>query len=173
MSLLVATLVLATGQVNYQPKGPKLEVFLESGRSFVIETDKDASPLTVANIVRLVKSGYYDALRIHRVESWVIQWGDPQTRTLPAWDKRVGHGPPVPMPFEPPPVPFDRGVVGLSSKLKGTGGDGQIFIVKKDAPHLGANYTILGKVIVGMEVVDGIRKGDRISRMIVLAGRGF
>jgi len=173
MPVLVAAFVLATGQINYQPRGPKIEVFLQNGKSFLIQTDRDSSPQTVTDILKLVRQGYYDAQKVHRIESWIVQWGDPKSRVLPPNDPRNGkevHG--IAMIFEAPPVPFDRGIVGIHSARARTGGDGQIFIVKKDAHHLGVGYSILGKVIVGMDVVDSIRKGDRIARMVIV-GRGF
>jgi peptidylprolyl isomerase len=174
MTSIVAAVVLATTQVNYQPRGPKLEVFLQSGQSFVIETDQDASPLTVGYIIKQVKAGFYDAQKFHRVEKWVVQWGDPTSKFLSRTDPRNGHSRPMaPLPFEPPPVEFDRAIVGMVSQKPGTGGNGQIFVLRKDAHHLGSTCTILGKVIVGMDVVDSIKKGDRITRMIVLSGRGF
>src|SRR5690349_20336143 len=60
---------------DFKPKGPKLVVTMSNGKSFTITTNKGESPLTVRHIVKLVNSKFYDRQRVHRVESWVTQWG--------------------------------------------------------------------------------------------------
>src|SRR4051794_26281765 len=68
---------------SYRPTGPKIIVNMEQGGSFDITTDPENSPKTVSHILALVKKGFYDRQRIHRVESWVTQWGAPASKTLP------------------------------------------------------------------------------------------
>ena len=128
--------------------------------------------MTTKGILKLVRSGFYNGQRVHRVEQWVVQWGDPQSKTLPIEDQRLGGGVSGhPLPFEDSEAAFKRGIVGIASTGKRLGGDSQLFVLTKDAVYLDHEYAVLGKVTSGMKVVDGIRKGDKIVRMRVL-GRG-
>ena len=65
------------------------------------------------------------------------------------------------------PKLFDTGTVGMASAGKDTEGS-QFFIVQSPQPHLDGRYTVVGKVVAGMEVVDRIQAGDRIIDMVVL-----
>jgi peptidylprolyl isomerase len=66
------------------------------------------------------------------------------------------------VPFEMSEVDYDRGVVGVASEGLQRGGDSQLFVLKKPAYRLYHSYAVVGKVTSGMDVVDGIKKGDRI-----------
>lgn len=171
MPTLVALVALLSAQ-GYHPTGPRIEVELTGHRSFVITTDPKGSPETTHRILRLVRAGFYDGQRIHRVESWVVQWGDPQSKTLPPGDSRIGSGGSgTPLPFEDSGVDFRRGVVGIASTGKGVGGDSQLFVLTRDATHLDHGYAVLGRVTEGMRVVDRIKIGDKIVRMTVIGRR--
>lgn len=165
------------GPDSYQPKGPTIEFRLESGDKFQILTDPKLSPKTVGHIIALVKQGFYDRQRFHRVESWVTQWGAPQSKTMPLDVKNPktgkmepsevigegGSGKDIPV-FEPgTDVDFYRGIVGIASTGFQVPGDSQLFILKRDTLRLYGSYAIVGKVTQGMSVVDGIKRGDRIQ----------
>ncbi len=116
--------------------------------------DADAAPENVANIVALVRRGYYDGLDWHRVEpNFVIQggdprfdgWGDPGYRELD----------------EISTLPHLRGTIGISKMAKDTG-DSQLYITHTPTPHLDGRYTVVGYVIEGLDVLDRIEIGDRI-----------
>lgn len=165
MLALIAAAVLAP-QAAYTPTGPVIEVVMANNGSFEITTDPKRSPKTVAHITKLVKDGFYDSQRVHRVESWVTQWGAPASKTKPMTDPDVlGGGSGKQMPFEKADVDFTRGVVGIASTGLQVGGDSQIFILKQDTLRLYGSYAVLGKVTKGMDVVGRIQKGDRIARM--------
>lgn len=165
------------GPDDYRPNGPRIRYTMASGRSFVITTDPKSSPKTVAHILALVKRGFYDGQRVHRVEHWVTQWGAPASRNEPLDIKnpktgklelnpRVGDGgsgKDIPV-FEMSEVDFYRGVVGIASNGLQLPGDSQLFVLKKDWPRLYHSYAAVGKVTQGMDVVDAIRRGDRIRR---------
>lgn len=156
----------------YQPVGPKIEVVVARRGTFVIETDPKGSPKTVAHILRLVRRGFYDGQRFHRVESWVTQWGDPiSKRGLD--QKGIGEGGSgKDIVFEErPDVDFTRGVVGVASEGLQRGGDSQLFVLKTDRLYLYRSYAVVGRVVAGMDVVDKIQKGDRISAMRVIRQR--
>ena len=167
MSILIAAIALSAAQ-GYHPIGPMIEVELAGHRSFVITTDPQGAPQTTRAILRLVRAHFYDGQRIHRVESWVVQWGDPLSKTLPPGDSRLGSsGSGHSLPFEDSGVNFTKGVVGIASTGTGVGGDSQLFVLTKDAVHLNHGYAVLGKVTRGMKVVEHIQAGDKIVRMFI------
>ena len=171
LTLLAASLFLQTKSYikPYNPSGPKIEVRMEKGGSFVITTDPKTSPKTVRHILDLVRHKFYDRLRVHRVEYWVTQWGDPLSRTAAMTHPKMGDGDSGHrLPFEMSDIDFMRGVVGVASDGLQNGGDSQLFVLKGDRQYLYHSYAVVGKVTRGMDVVDGIKKGDRIKQMRVL-----
>jgi cyclophilin family peptidyl-prolyl cis-trans isomerase len=166
----------------YKPSGPRIEVTMSGGQKFVITTDPVRSPKTVKQILGLVKSGFYDQQRIHRVEDWVVQWGAPASRTQPMMvkgkdgklelnpavgDGDSGHS----LPFEESTVDFLRGVVGIASNGLQMGGDCQLFVLKSQREYLFRSYAVVGRVTQGMETVDHLKFGDRIKAMRVLSAK--
>lgn len=165
MTTLLAIAVLVP-QAAYAPTGPIIEVVIGNRGRFEITTDPKTSPKTVAHIKGLVEKKFYDRQRIHRVEGWVTQWGAPASKTKKLTDSEVlGGGSGKQIPFEKADVDFTRGVVGIASTGLQVGGDSQIFILKQDTLRLYSSYAVLGKVTKGMDVVDAIKKGDRITKM--------
>jgi cyclophilin family peptidyl-prolyl cis-trans isomerase len=156
----------------YNPTGPQILVEVENRGSFVITTDPVNSTNTVDHILRLVRKGFYDGQRVHRVEYWVTQWGAPASRNKPLDSEEVlGGGSGTQLPFEVSDVDFVRGVVGVASTGLQVGGDSQLFVIKQDRLYLWRSYAVVGKVTKGMEVVDRIQRGDRITRMRVIGRR--
>lgn len=173
MTTLIAAVVLFNPiQAEYKPTGPKIRFTMASKKSFVITTDPKASPKTVEHILGLVKKGFYDRQRVHRVEHWVTQWGAPaskdQAMDIKGPDGKMMQNPAVgdggsgkDVPFEMSEVDFRRGVVGVASTGLQVGGDSQLFILKKDWERLYHSYAVVGLVTEGMEIVDSIKRGDR------------
>lgn len=125
---------------------------------FVISlVDPKVAPQTVNNFVAISREGYYDNLTFHRVvPGFVVQGGDP-----------LGNGtggPQYKLPDESNPSKWPRGTVGMASSAAGVSGS-QFFITLGDAPFLASNgvYNHFGEVTSGMEVVDTIRVGDRMT----------
>lgn len=148
--------------------GPRIEVRVENKGRFVISTDSKGSPKTVKHIVDLVKKKFYDGQTFHRVENWVVQWGDPGSRTPD--NPEVGDGGSgKDIPFEESKVEFVRGTVGVASTGLKVGGDSQLFILTQDAARLNGNYAVVGRVTAGMEVVDVLERNDRILSISLLA----
>ena len=136
------------------PDTPLIAEVTTSKGSFKLRLESNLAPLTVKNFVHLAQTGFYDRLYFHRVvPDFVIQGGDP---TGTGWG-----GPGYLIPSEHSPVPFKRGSVGIATAGFDTGGC-QFFICHSDQPHLNGNYTLFGKVIRGMYVVDQIEVGDQI-----------
>jgi cyclophilin family peptidyl-prolyl cis-trans isomerase len=127
--------------------------------SFVIEFLPEDAPLTVDNFVRLARKGYFNGITFHRVvPNFVIQGGDPRG------DGNGGPG--YSIRCEINEVPYERAAVGMALSGKDTGGS-QWFVTHAPQPHLDGGYTVFGRVIRGMDVVDRIARGDIIRRVIV------
>ncbi len=127
--------------------------------SFTIELLPDAAPLNVDNFIQLATSGYFRGLTFHRVvPNFVIQGGDPRG------DGNGGPG--YQIRCEINEAPYERGAVGMALSGKDTGGS-QWFVTHSAQPHLDGGYTVFGKVIAGMEVVDKITRGDLIRSITI------
>jgi cyclophilin family peptidyl-prolyl cis-trans isomerase len=133
------------------------------GGSFRLRLFPEEAPTNVARFARLAASGYYNGLTFHRVEpTFVIQGGSPNA------NEYAGDG-----SFTRDEVSRRshlRGTVGISTRGRDTG-DGQFFVNLVDNVRLDHAYTIIGEVIDGMEVVDGILEGDTIRRIAVISPR--
>ena len=122
----------------------------------------DEAPKTVSNFVYLTNGGYYDGLTFHRREErFVIQGGDPNG---------TGTGGPG-YRFEDEPVKrrYTRGIVAMANAGPNTNGS-QFFIMLADAP-LPPLYTIFGEVTEGMDAVDAIRVGDKMTKVVIEAAK--
>lgn len=162
----LAVALLQPKQVAYRPTGPKIDVTMASGKMFVITTDPKTSPKTVAHILKLVSKKFYDGQRVHRVENWVTQWGSPASRNKPLDSDAVGDGGSgIRLPFEMSDIDFKEGVVGIASDGLQNGGDSQLFVLKSDRLYLYHSYAVVGLVTKGLDVVKGIKRGDRIKSM--------
>ncbi|MFN8240901.1 MAG: peptidylprolyl isomerase [Bacteroidales bacterium] len=131
--------------------------------------EKDA-PGTVANFVKLAKEGYYDGLAFHRViPDFVIQGGCPYSKDMS--DPRVGTGGPgyqIDCELKGGNQYHDRGVLSMAHAGRNTGGS-QFFVChnRTNTKHLDKQHTCFGKVVEGVEIVDLIRKGDKIEKIII------
>ncbi len=154
------------GQSQPATQPVRVAMEIDGKGEIVMELYPAKAPQTCQQILSLVREGFYNGQKIHRVEDWVIQWGDPQSKTLPPGDPRLGSGGSGnPLPFEETDLPMVRGVVAMASVAERQGGDSQIFILKKDADWLQGNYCAFGKVVSGMEVVDQLEPFDNIKEM--------
>ena len=130
------------------------EVTIDTAKGqIVLEVYPDLMPITVANFDRLVKSGFYDGLKFHRVEDWVIQGGDPIGNGTggPGWKIELETN---------SALNNMRGAVAMARASDPNSAGSQFYILKKDASWLDGQYAVFGKVIQGMDVVDQIQKGD-------------
>ncbi|RMG69405.1 MAG: peptidylprolyl isomerase [Bacteroidetes bacterium] len=124
--------------------------------------DKDA-PNTVANFVKLSKDGFYDGLTFHRViPNFVIQGGCPEGTG------RGGPGYKINCELDGDNQYHDRGVLSMAHAGRNTGGS-QFFIChnRQNTQHLDRNHTVFGKVVEGLDVIDEIRQGDRIEKIVI------
>ena len=129
--------------------------------SFTIELFGDAAPIATANFVNLARCGYYDGVTFHRViAGFVVQAGDPQTRSNRGDFENLGRGGPgYGFAIEPPAegLRYDPYVVAMANNGQTNGSQFFIDLVDLDEAlrEVGV-YTIFGEVTSGTEVVDAI-----------------
>jgi cyclophilin family peptidyl-prolyl cis-trans isomerase/HEAT repeat protein len=139
-------------------KKPTATVVTSKG-SFTIEFLPEEAPLTVDNFIQLAKKRFFNGQTIPRVvPNFVVQAGDPRG------DQNGGPG--YTIRCEINEAPYERAAVGMALSGKDTGGS-QWFATHSPQPHLDGGYTVFGRVIRGMDVVDKTARGDRIVRVIV------
>ncbi len=152
--------------VMAQEDGPGPNLVIDVGGStsgqIVIDMLSDVAPNHVAQIVALAKAGEYDNVVFHRViDGFMAQTGDVQFGKQGGDTAQAGMGgsamPNLPAEFSS--VSFDRGVVGMARAADPDSANSQFFIMFAPAPHLDGQYTVVGRVVSGMDVVDAIKKG--------------
>ncbi len=163
-SARIGTVQTANTRADYQRAilriGRKvLATVATSKGSFTIWLQPDEAPLTVDSFIRLSRRGYFKDVSFHRVvPNFVIQGGDPRG------DGNGGPG--YQIRCEINQIPYERGVVGMALSGKDTGGS-QWFVTHSPQPHLDGGYTVFGRVISGMDVVDRIARGDVIRSVAI------
>lgn len=142
---------------------------VEGRGEIVFDFETAVAPRTTANIVSLVNESYFDGIIIHRYEpDFVVQWGDPQTKTLPLDDSRIGSGGPgYTIPYEPNPLKNVRYSLAMASTSRKGPLGSQMYINLKDNPTLDGDYDVFGAVRTGQSVADALRRGDKILTMRV------
>jgi len=127
--------------------------------AFTIEFLPEEAPLTVDNFIQLARKGYFNGQTVPRVvPNFVVQTGDPRG------DQNGGPG--YQIRCEVNEVPYERGAVGMALSGKDTGGS-QWFVTHSPQPHLDGGYTVFGRVVRGMDVVDNIARDDVIRRVMI------
>lgn len=150
-----------SGESAIEVKDPEntLVMQLKDG-DVIIEMYPDAAPKHVARIKELVRQGFYNGLKFHRViDGFVAQTGDPRGNgtggsglQLKAEFNDRHHG---------------RGAVSMARGASQDSADSQFFICLTDQSYLDGKYTLWGQVISGMEYVDNIKKGNPVANGIV------
>ncbi|MCF8381606.1 MAG: peptidylprolyl isomerase [Bacteroidales bacterium] len=141
----------------------KAEIHTEKGLMLVEFYEKDA-PGTVENFVKLSKKGFYDGLTFHRViPDFVIQGGCPNGNGM------GGPGYNIKCETKGGNQYHDRGVLSMAHAGKDTGGS-QFFVChsRRNTSHLDGVHTCFGKVVEGVDVVDDIRQGDKIEKIVII-----
>jgi peptidylprolyl isomerase len=142
-----------------------VEVAGEANGTFEIELFRDKAPEHVARILALAEAGAYDNVDFHRViDGFMAQTGDVEFgRHGGGLTMRAGQGgsemPDLKAEFSD--ISFEKGVVGMARSQSPDSANSQFFIMFAPAPHLNGQYTVVGKVVAGQDVVDAIKKGDQ------------
>lgn len=142
---------------------------LETNKGTIeIELYKDTMPITAGNFEKLVKEGYYDGIKFHRViDGFMIQGGDPLTKDDSQMARWGTGGPGYSIPDEHiagPLLTNVRGTISMANAGPNSGGS-QFFInlvdntgLDFDKPPFTSKHPVFGRVISGMDVVDAIGK---------------
>ncbi len=162
-------LLASVGCAQAQQADPKNTVVLETTKGrIVIALRNDIAPQHAERIKMLVREGYYNNVPFHRViPGFMAQTGD-GTR-----GDGTGNSKHPNLKAEFSKVSFTRGIVGMARATSPDSGNSQFFITYAEAPHLNNQYTVIGQVVSGMDVVDKLKPGepvrdpDRIVKMTV------
>jgi len=151
----VGTPALATGL--------EIDVAGEANGTLVIDLFEDVAPNHVAQIAALATEGAYDGVVFHRViDGFMAQTGDVSAGKAGGDISMAGTGgstkPDLAAEFSD--VPFQRGTVGMARSASPDSANSQFFIMFAPGDFLNGEYTVVGQVIEGMEVVDALKKGD-------------
>ena len=159
-----------SNQINQTIKQPnqtrsmlKAEMITEKG-TMLIEFYENDAPIAVNNFVTLAKKGFYDGLIFHRViPDFMIQGGCPEG------SGRGGPGYKINCEIDGGNQHHDRGVLSMAHAGRNTGGS-QFFIChsRRNTSHLDRNHTCFGKVVDGLDVIDAIRQGDKITKINII-----
>lgn len=169
---LAASLALAlgamTGAVSAQTAAPAdapvLEITVAGEASGVIRIAlrPDLAPQHVERVVALAEAGAYDDVVFHRViEGFMAQTGDVEFGRAGGDTARAGMGgsdmPNLPAEFTG--ETFARGVMGMARSQHPDSANSQFFLMFAPAPHLNGQYTVLGQITEGFDVLDAIKRG--------------
>ena len=153
----IVTLICAAPAIA-QP----LPANLDKPNAIVVDTTKgrivfklrtDLAPMHAARIKQLAREGYYDSVPFHRVmDGFMAQTGDGQNFNGSGGSKYPN------LKAEFSSVPFKRGIVGMARAGSPDSANSQFFFMFADAPFLNGQYTVIGEVVSGMDVVDKLKK---------------
>jgi len=161
----IAALACAAPALAAPPKlptgvDPENAIVIDTGKGqIVIKLRNDIAPQHAERIKTLAREHFYDGVPFHRViDGFMAQTGDGQNFNGTGGSKLPN------LQAEFSNVPFKRGIVGMARK----GGDNnsansQFFIMYKETPGLNGQYTVIGEVVAGMNVVDKIKKGEPVE----------
>ena len=190
---LLAFLLLAARPTLAQPPphgpttgkpNPQLTLVIAKRGTIVMELYPNAAPKTVAHIVALVNKKFYDGLLFHRViAGFAAQTGDPKSRNIDgsklhglsdiqvAQKFALGNGGSGTKVLLEPKLTHERGSIGLARSQGIDSGDCQFFFNLAPNHTLDSGYTVFGNIIKGLDVMDKIELGDRITSLRVTRGR--
>ncbi len=139
-------------------ENPEDTLVLETTKGrVVIKLRPDLAPNHVARVKELAREGFYDGVVFHRViDGFMAQTGDPTGTGMGGSEK-----PDLQAEFSD--TPFKRGVVGMARAQDPNSANSQFFIMLADGEFLNGQYTVVGEVTKGMDVVDKIKKGDEAN----------
>ena len=165
-ALVIGAVALSAAPVFAQNGTPHLILTLEGG-TVDIELLQALAPKHVERVVSLTEQGAYDGVVFHRViDGFMAQTGDVKFGKSGGAEfdlSRAGMGgsdlPDVEAEFNA--ESFQRGVLGAARSQDPNSFNSQFFITTADASFLDGQYTVFGKVVSGMEVVDGLEKGPQ------------
>jgi cyclophilin family peptidyl-prolyl cis-trans isomerase len=161
---LVAALGLASAAAAQDPQNV-LVVDVDGSTQGTVEIEllPEVAPQHVERIKELARAGAYDGVVFHRViDGFMAQTGDVEfgKREGLAQGRAGTGGSELPdLTAEFSDLSFEKGTVGMARAMDPDSANSQFFIMFSPAPHLDGQYTVVGRVIAGQEVVDAIKRG--------------
>jgi peptidyl-prolyl cis-trans isomerase B (cyclophilin B) len=135
-------------------------ITLEKGGEIRLEFYPEDAPKTVENFVTLAKKGFYNGLNFHRVvPDFVVQGGCPKGNGT--------GGPGYMIKAEFNKQKHVRGTLAMARSQDPDSAGSQFYICYGNTPHLDGQYTVFGKVVSGMEHVDRIKQGDKMTSVTI------
>src|SRR3954468_1703710 len=164
----VLALMFAVPAIAVPVSAQSLPAGLDTQNAIVIDTTKgriviklrsDLAPEHAERIKTLAREGYYDNVPFHRViDGFMAQTGDGQNFNGTGGSKYPN------LKAEFSNVPFKRGIVGMARRGDSNdSANSQFFIMFADGPSLNGQYTVIGEVVSGMDVVDKVKKGEPVQ----------
>jgi cyclophilin family peptidyl-prolyl cis-trans isomerase len=156
-------------QITSPGAGPV--IVLETAKGIIeFETYPDEAPKTVARILELVKKNFYNGQRFHRAEpKFLVQIGDPVSRDVSreSWWGRQGTGKPIGVGEITKKRRHVRGSVAMAHTGNPASADSQFYILRQPKPEFDGKYSVFGRVISGLDVVDRLQRGDVLKKASV------
>ena len=142
----------------------------QANGTFHIDLLEDVAPQHVARITELANQGLYNGVVFHRViDGFMAQTGDVEFGRMGGDMSMAGMGgstlPDLPAEFSA--LPFDRGVVGMARAADPNSANSQFFIMFQPGYFLNGDYTVVGTVTEGMEIVDAIKRGEGANGAVI------
>ncbi|RVT85326.1 peptidylprolyl isomerase [Rhodobacteraceae bacterium CCMM004] len=151
--------------------GLEIDIAGAAEGTVTIDLFEDVAPQHVAQITALAEEGAYDGVVFHRViDGFMAQTGDVQFGRIEGGDMSMagtGGSDRDDLPAEFSDRSFDRGTVGMARSSDPNSANSQFFIMFAPAPHLDGQYTVVGEVTGGMDVVDAIKRGEGRNGAVV------
>ncbi|WP_298803618.1 peptidylprolyl isomerase [uncultured Lentibacter sp.] len=157
----VAAALLAAGPVL--ATGLKIEVAGEANGVILVDLLEEVAPKHVAQITALAAEGQYDGVAFHRViEGFMAQTGDVAMGKMEGGNMAMagtGGSDRADLPAEFSDIAYERGVVGMARSADPNSANSQFFIMFTEYPSLNGQYTVVGRVSEGLDVLDQIKRG--------------
>jgi peptidyl-prolyl cis-trans isomerase B (cyclophilin B) len=163
---------------------------VNGNKQITIELDGNNAPISAGNFVDLVQRKFYDGLSFHRVvrqpQPFVVQGGDPKgngsggyipagsttERRIPLEIKPKGASAPVysKTMTDAPELPHKRGTIAMARSQSPDSASSQFYFTLADISFLDGNYAVFGRITKGLEIIDTIQQGDKITSAKVTQG---
>ena len=157
---LAAALMAASPALS---TGLKIEVAGEANGVITIDLLEDVAPKHVEQIAALAAEGQYDGVAFHRViDGFMAQTGDVVNGKIAGGNMAMagtGGSERADLRAEFSDIPYERGVVGMARSQNPHSANSQFFIMFREYPSLNGQYTVVGRVSAGLEVLDAIKRG--------------
>ena len=160
--LTIGALLMTTLTACAEAKNPILEMTIADHKGAVLgtlemELDSKLSPKHVERLVKLTNEGFYNGIKFHRViDGFMVQTGCP-------YGTGTGGSKYADLPAEFNKTKHVRGVLSMARAMDPNSANSQFFIMLDTAPSLDGQYTVFGKVIKNLDLIDKIKKGNAMA----------